>query len=108
MSATTLIPERTIEQRMSALGIANDVRTRRARFKRDLKAGRENALARLECPPEWIDTMRVFDLLLALPKVGRVKANAMLGAAKVSPSKRVGGLTDVQRRELANILRRRV
>ena len=34
-------PERSLAQRMDALKRANDIRTRRAQLKRDLKAGRE-------------------------------------------------------------------
>ena len=35
-----LAPERSLNQRMDALKRANEIRTQRARLKRDLKAGR--------------------------------------------------------------------
>jgi hypothetical protein len=97
-------PERSLQQRMDALAIANEVRTRRAQLKRDLKAGRVDVLDLLLEPPEWIETMKVFDLLLAMPKVGRVKANKVLGRARVSPSKTLGGLTERQRMEVLALL----
>ncbi len=43
-------------------------------------------------------------MLLALPKVGRVKATKTLDSCRVSPSKTFGGLTDRQRAELASRL----
>jgi len=39
-----------------------------------------------------------------MPMIGRVKANAMLRRANVSPSKTIAGLSDRQRRELLALL----
>jgi hypothetical protein len=50
---------------------------------------------------------RIFDLLLAMPTMGRVKVNRVLNVCRISPSKTVGGLTERQRVELASMLRRR-
>jgi hypothetical protein len=58
-------------------------------------------------PPQWLATAKVFDLLLAMPKVGRVRANNMLRANDVSPSKTVGGLSERQRRVLVDALGRK-
>jgi guanylate kinase len=69
-------PERSLTQRMDALKRANEIRTQRARLKRDLKAGRTQIHGLLLDPPEWLATAKVFDLLLAVPKYGRVKASA--------------------------------
>ena len=57
-------PERSLVQRMDALQRANDVRSRRAQLKRDLKAGRQPIHALLLEPPEYLGTAKVFDLLL--------------------------------------------
>jgi hypothetical protein len=102
----TEAPERSREQRMDALGRANVVRTRRAQLKRDLKAGRAQLRALLIDPPEWLLTATVFDLLMALPRWGRVRANRVLNRCRISPSKTLGGMTDRQRRELAGVLGR--
>lgn len=99
-------PDRSLAQRAEALQRANDIRTRRAQLKRDLKAGREDFVELLLEPPEYIRTAKVFDLLLACPKWGRVKVNKLLGTCKVSPSKTVGGLSERQRRELAECIDR--
>jgi hypothetical protein len=99
-------PERSLTQRMDALRRANDIRTRRARLKRDLKAGRTNIHGLLLDPPEFLETAKVFDLLLAVPKYGRVKVNRILTQCRISPSKTVGGLSERQRNELISFLRR--
>jgi hypothetical protein len=49
----------------------------------------------------------VFDLLLSVPKYGRVKVNKILSTCRVSPSKTIGGLSQRQRTELVALMRRR-
>jgi hypothetical protein len=102
----TAAPERSLDQRMDALGKANAIRTRRAQLKRDLKAGRTSIHKLLLQPPEWVETAKVFDMLLAVPKYGRVKANKVLNQCRISPSKTIGGLSERQRTELVQMLRR--
>jgi len=105
-SAGALAPERSLNQRMDALKRANEIRTRRARLKRDLKAGRTKIHGLLLDPPEYLLTAKVFDLLLAVPKYGRVKVNRILTHCRISPSKTIGGLSQRQRDELVSYLRR--
>jgi hypothetical protein len=100
-------PERSLVQRMEALQRANAVRSRRAKLKRDLKAGRQPIHELLLQPPEFLETAKVFDLLLAMPKYGRVKVNKILTQCRISPSKTIGGLSERQRRELVALMRRR-
>jgi hypothetical protein len=104
--AAGLAPERSLNQRMDALKRANEIRTRRARLKRDLKAGRSQIHGLLLDPPEYLLTAKVFDLLLAVPKYGRVKVNRILTHCRISPSKTIGGLSERQRDELVRFLRR--
>src|SRR5258708_5558333 len=99
-------PERSLTQGMDALKRANDTRPRRARLKRDLKAGRASIHGLLLDPPEYLETAKVFDLLLAVPKYGRVKVNRILTPCRISPSKTIGGLSERQRNELVSYLRR--
>ena len=103
---TGLTPERSRTQRMDALKSANDIRTRRARLKRDLKAGRIHIHGLLLNPPEYLKTAKVSDLLLAVPKYGRVKVNRILTHCRISPSKTIGGLSERQRKELVSYLGR--
>ena len=81
-------PERSFTQRMDALKRANEIQ------------------ALLLDPPEYLLTAKVFDLLLAVPKYGRVKANRILTQCRISPSKTIGGLSERQRNELVSYLRR--
>jgi hypothetical protein len=92
---------------MEALQRANDIRSRRAQLKRDLKAGRQPIDELLLRPPDYLETAKVFDLLLAVPKYGRVKVNKILGQCRISPSKTIGGLSQRQRDELVVMMRRR-
>ncbi|MBA2764056.1 MAG: hypothetical protein H0U42_05130 [Thermoleophilaceae bacterium] len=100
-------PERSLTQRMDALKRANDVRTRRATLKRDLRASRTQIHGLLLDPPEYLQTAKVFDLLMAVPKYGRVKVNRILTQCRISPSKTIGGLSERQRNELVSYLRPR-
>ena len=100
-------PERSLNQRMDALQKANVIRTRRAQLKRDLKAGRVSIHTLLLEPPEYLETAKVLDMLLAVPKYGRVKANRVLQTCRISPSKTIGGLSARQRAELVGLLRSR-
>jgi hypothetical protein len=101
-----LTPERSLTQRKEALKKANDVRTRRAKLKRDLKAGRTQIQGLLLDPPDYLLTAKVADLLLKVPKYGRVKVNRALTHCRISPSKTIGGLSQRQRNELVAYMRR--
>ena len=100
-------PERSLNQRMDALTKANEIRTARAQLKRDLKAGRISIQKLIMDPPEYLETAKVFDMMLAVPKYGRVKVNKILQTCRISPSKTIGGLSDRQRAELVGLLKRR-
>ena len=91
---------------MDALARANQIRIKRAQLKRDLKSGRLSIHSLLLEPPEYVETAKVFDMLLAVPKYGRVKANKVLTQCRISPSKTIGGLSERQRSELVAMLRR--
>src|SRR3979409_349975 len=99
-------PERSLIQRMDALQRANEIRTRRAQLKKDLKASRVSIQALLDDPPDYVLTAKVFDMLLAVPKYGRVKVNKVLQQCRISPSKTIGGLSERQRTERVALLRR--
>jgi hypothetical protein len=99
-------PVRSLDQRMEALRRANDIRVKRAQLKKDLKLGRVSIEEILGQPPEWVSTAKVFDMLMAVPKFGRVKAARFLNTCRISQSKTVGGLSDRQRAELIGLFNR--
>ena len=101
-----ITPDRSPSQRMEALKIANAVRTERATLKRDLKAGRIRIEELLDAPPECLQTAKVVDVMLAVPRYGRVKVAKVLQRCRISPSKTVAGLSERQRADLIHALRR--
>lgn len=101
------VPDRSLTQRMSALERANEIRTARKDLKHDLKVGRVEVTGLLLDPPEWLMTMKLFDLMIAVPKYGRTKVNRILTQCRISPSKTIGGLSERQRGELVSYMRRR-
>lgn len=110
-SQIAVAPERSDDQRMDALRRANGIRSKRANFKRQMKAtgrgdegvaeARKDAADLVTTVPGWAASMKAVDLLMAVPKVGRVKANRMLNVCRMSPSKTLHGMTERQRTELA-------
>ena len=93
-------PERTPDQRMDALSKANEVRARRVQLKRDLKSGRVSLAALMVDPPPYLETAKVLDMLLALPRPRARKGNQDSQQRRVSPSNTFGGLSERQRKEL--------
>jgi hypothetical protein len=91
---------------MEALKRANDIRVKRAQLKKNLKSGEISIEQILADPPEFVSTAKVFDMLLAVPKFGRVKATRLLTQCRISQSKTIGGLSDRQRQELIGLFNR--
>jgi hypothetical protein len=91
---------------MIALRQANQVRGLRAKLKRDLRAGTVRLEQILASGADYLDTAEVFDLLVAVPKIGPVKAAHLLTFARISPSKTVGALSERQRARLIELLSR--
>lgn len=92
---------------MDALKKANEIRSQRANLKKELKAGELDIIDVLQSPPEFLLTAKVIDLLLVVPKFGRVKATRVLTRCRISQAKTVGGLSDRQRTELVETLSKR-
>ena len=74
--------------------------------KKDLKDGTVQIEGILLDPPEYVSTAKVFDMLMAVPKFGRVKAARLLNQCRISQSKTVGGLSERQRAELVSLFNR--
>src|SRR4030042_402837 len=86
MSIVPQTPERSQQQRMEALRRANDIRSERARLKEALRIGQSAIVDILADPPACVHTAKLLDLLLAVPKYGRVKANRALERGRISPA----------------------
>jgi S13-like H2TH domain len=97
---------RLLERRMVALGRANQVRGLRAKLKQDLREGTVRLEQILATGADYVASAEVFDLLVAVPKIGPVKAGHLLSIARISPCKTVGALSGRQRACLIELLSR--
>lgn len=89
---------------MEALQRANEFRSLRAQLKKDLKAGAVSLVDIIATPPDYVLTAKVFDMLMAVPKYGKVKATRYLNHCRIAQGKTIGGLSDRQRSELIDVL----
>lgn len=105
---TIIAPQRTLDQRFAALARANQIRVNRARDKQAIKRGDLSPLEVLADPPDHLHTMRVYDFLRALPKIGAVKAQRCLNRCRISQSKTMLGLSERQREELSAMVEKLV
>ena len=106
MFAIAAVSTRSLERRKIALRQANHVRSRRAKLKQELRAGKVRLEQILATPADYLASAEVFDMLVAVPKIGPVKAARLLTIARINPSKTVGELTERQRTHLIELLSR--
>lgn len=96
------IPQLTAEQRADALAKAIELRTRRAQVKEQIKLGQisvENVLT-IAQSDEIVGGIRVLAFLESLPGVGKIKAANLMDAIGISPTRRLRGLGEHQRKAL--------
>ncbi len=105
LETLTQAPSRSLDQRMEALTRANEIRVARAQLKRDLKERRIRIEQVIADPPDYVLTAKVYDMLVAVPRLGRVKVGRLLTQCRISQSKTVGGLSERQRTELLDMFR---
>ena len=99
----TQTPSRSLDQRLDALDRANRIRVQRAQLKRELKSGQTSFDRILLDPPDYVLTAKVYDMLLAVPRLGRVRAGRLLTQCRISQAKTIGGLSERQRGELVEL-----
>jgi hypothetical protein len=92
-------------QHMQALAQANKVRLARAELKRQVADG-ELSVAEvvLDCPWES-ESMTIADLLMSQHRWGHTRCRRFLQQLSMNETKRIGSMTDRQRRCLAGRLR---
>ena len=96
-------PSRSLDQRLDALDRANRIRVQRAQLKRALKSGATTFDQVLVDPPDYVLTAKVYDMLLSVPRLGRVRAGRLLTQCRISQAKTIGGLSERQRGELVDL-----
>jgi UDP:flavonoid glycosyltransferase YjiC (YdhE family) len=96
------LPPLTPEQRAAALEKAAQARRSRAELKAKLKNSSTSLSEVLVAgeSDEVIGKMKVSALLESMPGVGKVRAQRIMNRLSISPSRRVRGLGDNQRRAL--------
>jgi hypothetical protein len=95
---------RDTSQCMQALARANKVRLARAALKRDVSAGRRHVTEVVLDSPWEADSMSLSELLCSQRRWGRARSRKLLSSIALSEGKRVGTLTDRQRRLLVAAL----
>ena len=96
--------KRGSSQCMEALARANKVRLARAALKRDISGGRRSITAVITESPWEAESMSLSELLCAQRRWGRARSRKLLSSTALSEGKRVGTLTERQRRILVAAL----
>jgi hypothetical protein len=89
---------------MEALARANEVRLARAALKRDIGAGRRAVTDVIIDSPWEADSMSLSELLCSQRRWGRARSRKLLSSAALSEGKKIGSLTERQRRILVGAL----
>ena len=103
-----LPPPLTEEQRRQALEKAAVARRKRAELKEQLKRGATSLKELLDrTDDEIVGKMKVSNVLVSLPGVGRVRARKIMERLDISESRRMRGLGAKQKDNLLNEFARR-
>ncbi len=95
------IPKLSASERSAALKKAQQMRSKRAALRREIKAGRLTLAEALErADDEIIGKMRVKYLLESLPQVGKITAAKIMDEVAIDEVRRVQGLGSRQKAEL--------
>lgn len=91
-------------QHLRALEHANRIRLARAQLKRDVRAGRISAGEVFSSPPPEVESMSISELLESQRRWGRARSRRLLLSLGLPENKRIGTLTERQRKLLATLL----
>jgi hypothetical protein len=95
---------RGTDQCMQALARANKVRLARAELKRAIGAGRRSVIDVIVESPWEANSMSLSELLCSQRRWGRARSRKLLSSTAISEGKKVGSLTERQRRILVHAL----
>ncbi len=96
--------KRGTSQCMEALARANEVRLARAALKREISAGHRSITEVIMESPWEVESMSLGELLCAQRRWGRARSRKLLSSTSLSEGKRIGTLTERQRRILVAAL----
>lgn len=96
--------QRGTAQCMEALARANEVRLARAALKREISAGRRSVTEVIMESPWEAESMSLSELLCSQRRWGRARSRKLLASAALGEGKKIGSLTERQRRILTGAL----
>lgn len=97
-----MTPTAPTPQWRDALNKGNAVRTRRANYKRDMRAGKKTSADLLLSPPDCALDVKVVDVLQWIPGIKRKRALNVLSGIVYSESMTLRRLSSTTRRKLYN------
>jgi hypothetical protein len=95
------LPKLTLEEKRNALKKAQEVRSKRAKIRQNLKNGKTNILEVLaNINDDVVAKMRVVYLLESLPRIGKVKTKKIMTDIGIDETRRIQGLGNRQKQAL--------
>jgi hypothetical protein len=95
------LPKLSLEEKRKALKKAQDVRSKRAKIRQNLKKGQTNILEVLaNINDDVVAKMRVVYLLESLPRIGKVKTKKIMNDIGIDETRRIQGLGNRQKQAL--------
>ncbi|HOP73905.1 MAG TPA: integration host factor, actinobacterial type [Bacillota bacterium] len=95
------LPKLSLEEKKKALKKAQEVRSKRAQIRQNLKSGKttiRELLANID--DEVIAKMRVVYMLESLPRIGKVKTKKIMSDIGIDETRRIQGLGNRQKQAL--------
>lgn len=96
-----VLPKLSLEEKRNALKKAQEVRSKRAKIRQNLKNGKttiREVLANIN--DDVVAKMRVVYLLESLPRIGKVKTKKIMNDIGIDETRRLQGLGNRQRQAL--------
>ena len=97
-------PPLSQNERLEALNLAKVSRKERSAMKARISRGEVSIFDAINDPRNSIRRMKVLELLVAVPGIGSTRAALIMERAKISPTRRIGGLGHLQVQSLGSIM----
>lgn len=95
------LPKLTAEEKLKALKKAQEMRSKRARIRQELKCGQTNIRELLEeISDDTVAKMRVAYLIESLPRIGKIRTRKIMSDIGIDETRRVQGLGSKQKQAL--------
>ncbi len=95
------LPTLSLEEKRNALKKAQEVRSKRAQIRENLKSGKMTIIEILEnINDDVVAKMRVVYLLESLPRIGKVKTKKIMTDIGIDETRRIQGLGNRQKQAL--------